>query len=79
MSVGLYSQCDSLNTEVINDKITINFLSEKIEECDIQTEKLKCQLQSIRTEVIKQKTLKWVAIAFGTYISIMTVFILKEK
>ena len=76
ISVGLYSQCDSLQTELdiekVNNKITVDFLSEKMYESDVQTEKLKCQLQTTRAEIMKQKTLKWSAIIGGGYISGMT-------
>ena len=83
VSLGLYSQCDSLQTELdiekVNNKITIDFLSEKMYECDVQTEKLKCQLQSAKSEIMKQKTLKWIAIIGGAYISGMTFIMYIKK
>ena len=83
ISLGLYSQCDSLQTELdiekVNNKITIDFLSEKMYECDVQTEKLKCQLQYTKSEIMKQKTLKWIAIIGGAYISGMTFIMYIKK
>ena len=83
ISLGLYSQCDSLQTELdiekVNNKITIDFLSEKMYECDVQTEKLKCQLQYAKSEIMKQKTLKWIAIIGGAYISGMTFIMYIKK
>ena len=80
---GLYSQCDSLQTELdiekVNNKITIDFLSEKLQESDMQTEKLICQVQAARSEVIKQKTLKWIAFIGGAYISGMTFIMYIKK
>jgi hypothetical protein len=83
ISLGLYSQCDSLQTELdiekVNNKITIDFLSEKMYECDVQTEKLKCQLQYAKSEIMKQKTLPWIAIIGGAYISGMTFIMYIKK
>ncbi len=61
--MSCYSQCDSLD-----NKIMIDFLSEKLHESDVQNEKLKYQLQITRAETMKQRTLKWIAIIGGTYI-----------
>lgn len=76
LTVGLYSQCDSLQTELdiekVNNKITVDFLSEKLYESDVKTNKLECQLQNAKVEIMKQKTIKWIAIIGGGYISGMT-------
>jgi hypothetical protein len=76
LTVGLYSQCDSLQTELdiekVNNKITVDFLSEKMYESDVQVDKLKCQLETAKVEIMKQKTMKWIAIIGGGYISSMT-------
>lgn len=82
VSLSVYSQCDSLQTELnieqVNNKITVDYLSEKMYECDVQTEKLKCQLQYAKSEIMKQRTLKWIAIIGGAYISGM-IFIMYIK
>jgi hypothetical protein len=77
MLIGkVYSQCDSLQTELdiekVNNKITVDFLSEKMYELDVQVDKLKCQLEVTKVEIMKQKTMKWIAIIGGGYISSMT-------
>jgi len=48
LTIGLscYSQCDSLD-----NKIMIDFLSEKLHESDVQNEKLKYQLQTARVKI----------------------------
>jgi hypothetical protein len=48
-------------------------------ECDVQTEKLKSQLQTARVEIVKQRTLKWIAIIGGAYISGMTFIMYIKK
>lgn len=76
LTVNLYSQCDSLQTELdiekVNNKVTVDFLSEKLYESDVKTNKLECQLQNAKVEIMKQKTMKWIAIIGGGYISSMT-------
>ena len=77
------SQCDSLQKEYdiekSNNKITVDFLSEKLYESDIKSDKLKCQLENAKVEIIKQKTLKWIAIIGGCYISSMTFLMYIKK
>lgn len=63
---GLYSQCDT------------SLISEKLYQSNLQSEKLKCQLESAKTEIIKQKTLKWIAVVGGAYVSTM-IFIFHIK
>lgn len=81
-SLGAHSQCDSLQTQLeieqVNNKITVDFLSEKIEESDVENETLKCQLKAAKFEITKQKTLKWIAIIGGAYLSNM-IFIYSRK
>ena len=82
ISIGAYSQCDTLQTQLeiekVNNKITIDFLSEKIQECDIRNDQLQCQLKAAKFEITKQKTLKWIALIGGAYITNM-VFIYSRK
>lgn len=83
ISLITYSQCDSLqkeyDVEKSNNKITVDFLSEKLYESDIKSDKLKCQLETAKGEIIKQKTLKWIAIIGGCYISSMTFLMYIKK
>jgi hypothetical protein len=46
---------------------------------EVQTEKLKCQLQYAKSEIMKQRTLKWIAIIGGAYISGMTFIMYIKK
>jgi hypothetical protein len=79
-SFNLHSQCDSLQNQLeIEHKTTLDFLSEKLFESDVQIDKLKCQLQTARVEIMKQKTLKWIAIIGGGYISSMTFLMYVKK
>lgn len=83
LTVSLYSQCDSLQTELdiekVNNKVTVDFLSEKLYESDVKTNKLECQLQNAKVEIMKQKTMKWIAIIGGGYISSMTFLMYVRK
>jgi len=83
LSLSAYSQCDSIQLQneidIADKNTTINFLSEKLYESDVKIDNLKRQLQDTKVEVMKQRTIKWIAIIGGTYISGMTLLMYIKK